>query len=69
MLPFLKNQKEASVGSVSEPIKRQSDGEEEDLLETIMKELFESKTGKARAQAFRAAFEFLEQEPHEENNG
>ncbi len=40
-----------------------------DILEIVIKELFEAKTDKARVDAFRTAFQLLEQEPHEENNG
>lgn len=58
-------------GSVSQPVesvKRESDGPDENLdgLEVAMKELFEAKTDSERASAFRAAFDLLEQEPHEE---
>lgn len=67
MLPFLKKQE----GSASQPVEskvRKSDNPSEDLdsLEVAMKELFSAKTDSARAAAFRAAFELLEQEPHEE---
>lgn len=57
----------------ADTLKRSSDEPKEDadldLLEMALKELFEAKTDKARADAFRAAFQILEQEPHEENNG
>lgn len=67
MLPFLRNQKESSVASSSEPIKREPDEEQElDSLEVAMKELFEAKSDKERAAAFRAAFELLEIQPHAE---
>lgn len=74
MLPFLKKQNEASVGSASEPVKRKTDEDKEeegsyDFLEAVMEELFQAKDAKARAEAFRAAFQLLEQEPHEETNG
>lgn len=68
MLPFLKKQ-EGSVSQPVETLKRESDNPEEDLngLEVAMKELFSAKTDSERAAAFRAAFQLLEQEPHEES--
>lgn len=50
-----------------ETLKRKSDDEPEaceetSMLETVIKELFDAKTDKERASAFRAAFAILEQE-------
>jgi len=57
-------------GSVSAPVeseKREPDeGAEFDSLEVAMEELFSAKSPKERAAAFRAAFELLEEQPHEE---
>lgn len=66
MLPFLKNKQEASTSDGTDVLRRASEGEEFDWLEVAMQELFNAKTDKERAAAFRAAFEILEQEPHEE---
>lgn len=67
MLPFLKTQQEGSASGPVESIKRESDGDDGfDSLEVAMKELFSAKDDKARAAAFRAAFDLLEQQPHEE---
>ena len=69
MLPFLKNKMEGSVSMPADSIKREPDeGKEESLdsLEIAMKELFEAKSDKERAAAFRAAFELLESQPHKE---
>lgn len=67
MLPFLRNQHEGSVSAPVESVKRESDeGVEFDSLEVAMQELFSAKSDKERAAAFRAAFELLEQQPHEE---
>ena len=69
MLPFLKKQKEASVSAPAESIKRETDEDKEesfDALEVAMEELFNAKSNSERAAAFRAAFELLEQQPHEE---
>lgn len=69
VLPFLKNVKEGAVSVPADAVKRKADedlGSDADLLETVLEELFSAKTGKARAEAFRAAFQLLEQEPHEE---
>ena len=72
LLPFLKS-KEGSASLPAEIKTRKPDegevSEDTDLLEMVLKELFEAKTDKARAEAFRTAFQLLEQEPHEENNG
>ena len=37
-----------------------------DILEVAMEDLFSAKSPKERAAAFRAAFELLEEQPHEE---
>lgn len=67
MLPFLKNKQEASASSPVESVKREPDeGAEFDSLEVAMQELFSAKSDKERAAAFRAAFELLESQPHEE---
>lgn len=69
MLPFLKQKMEGSVSMPADSIKREPDeGKEESLdsLEIAMKELFEAKSDKERAAAFRAAFELLESQPHKE---
>lgn len=68
LLPFLKSKE---PGSDSAPVSTLERGniEQLDLLGIVMKELFEAKTNGERANAFRAAFQLLEQEPHEENNG
>lgn len=70
LLPFMK----AKEGSASLPVETQKRSPDEpsgesDLLEMAIKELFEAKTDKARVSAFKTAFQLLEQEPHEENNG
>lgn len=50
-----------------ESVQRESDdGAEIDSLEVAMKELFGAKTDKERAEAFRAAFDLLEEQPHAE---
>lgn len=67
MLPFLKNKMEGSVSAPVESEQRQPDNEpESDSLEVAMKELFNAKSDKERAAAFRAAFDLLEMQPHEE---
>lgn len=72
MLPYLKRQKEASVSPVPDKIERKPDSEEEesfDYLEGCMGELasaLKADDHQAAAAAFRAAFEILEMEPHEE---
>ncbi len=57
-------------GSVSAPVETEKrepdDGAEFDSLEVAMEELFSAKSAKERAAAFRAAFELLEEQPHEE---
>ncbi len=66
MLPFMKF-KEGSVSAPVESVTREPDEEKEpDSLEVAMKELFSAKTDSERAAAFRAAFDLLEIQPHEE---
>lgn len=60
---------EGSVSLPADTIKREPDELSEepfDSLEVAMKELFDAKTDAERAAAFRAAFDLLEKEPHEE---
>ena len=70
MLPFLKDLKEASVSQPAPVQKREPDEEQEyDALESAMEDFChaeERKDYQAMAEAFRAAFEILESEPHEE---
>jgi len=69
LLPFLKNKMEGSVAVEPDSVKREPDNEPElDSLEIAVKELFDAKSDKDRAAAFRAAFELLEMQPHEEAN-
>lgn len=71
MLPFLKHNKDASSSSPIEAISRKpDDGEEYDVLESAMEDLchaIDAKDYKSAAAAFRAGFELLESQPHEEN--
>lgn len=75
MLPFLKNQKEASGGDGGDQasIKRKPDEDADfDSLEVAAEEILfaiEKKDSKALATAFRAAFDMCESQPHEENHG
>jgi len=70
MLPFLKDLKEASVSAPVDVKKREPDEEMEyDALESAMEDFChaeERKDYQAMAEAFRAAFEILESEPHQE---
>jgi len=67
MLNFLKKQQEGSASGPVESVEREhDDGFEFDSLETAMEELFAAKSPKERAAAFRAAFELLEEQPHDE---
>jgi hypothetical protein len=67
MLPFLKKQHESGVAGPVETVKREPDQESEpDSLEVAMQELFSAKSDKERAAAFRAAFDLLETQPHDE---
>jgi hypothetical protein len=69
MLPFLKK-KEASVSMPADVKVRESDHEESyDPMESAMEDLCHAEERKdyaAMADAFRAAFELLESQPHEE---
>ena len=72
MLPFLKNNKEASISETPDSIKREHDedsSEEYDMLESAAEDLISavhSKDVKAVCSALRAAFQMLDSEPHEE---
>ena len=72
MIPFLKD-KQASVASASAPIQRKPDEDAEpdyDGMEACMSELaaaLKADDSKAAAVAFRAAFDLLESQPHEES--
>lgn len=71
MLPFLNSKaKEASVSMPPETVKRDPDVEPEyDTLESAAEDMiaaFHAKDAKALCMAFRAAFDLLESEPHEE---
>lgn len=70
MLPFLKNNKEASMSEDADPIKRKSDdGEDFDGLAMAAQDLCDAihaKDTKAVAQALKAAFQICDMEPHEE---
>ena len=67
MLPFLKKRMEGSVSLPADKIVREPDEPKEvDSLEIAMEELFSASSAKDRAAAFRAAFELLEKQPHEE---
>lgn len=70
MLPFLKGNKEGSVSTDADPIKRKSDsGEEYDSLESAAEELISAvhaKDAKAVCSALRSAFQLCDLEPHEE---
>lgn len=71
MLPFLKKTKEASVSLPSSIQKREPDEEADyDALESAAEDLchaIERKDYKAIALAWRAGFQLLEGEPHEED--
>jgi len=70
MLPFLKNNKEASISAEIPAIKRESDDESDyDMLESAAEDLISavhSKNIKAVCSALRAAFQIYDSEPHEE---
>jgi hypothetical protein len=71
MLPFLKNNKDATVGSDSAPIKMQTnDDKEPDSLELAMQELHThlgSSDWKSAAECFRAAIDLCGSEPEEQD--
>ncbi len=73
MLPFLKNNKDASASMPIESMERKpDDGAEYDSMESAAEDLcnaIKAEDYKAAAAALRAAFELMESEPHEENNG
>lgn len=67
MLPFLKKRKQDA--GIAMEYRKPDDEESVDGLEVAMKDLCdaeEKKDYKAMAAAFRAAFEMLEVQPHEE---
>lgn len=72
MLPFLKRKDEASASGPVDPIQKMHTTEDEqefDPLESAMEELcaaIERKDYKAAAEAFRASFDLLEMQPHDE---
>jgi hypothetical protein len=73
MLPFLKQKQEGSASSPVESVKREpdEDGQEYDSLESAVADLFDaykSMDNKAGAAALRAAFDILENQPHEESD-
>jgi hypothetical protein len=72
MLPFLKNQHEASASGPVEAVKRESDHSDEyDVLEAAAEDLckaIQSKDYKAAAAALRAAFELCGSQPDEEGS-
>jgi len=69
MLPFLEK-KTGSISNDATELLRRPDSKESvsASLEVAMKELFQAKDDKARALAFKSAFELLEASPHKENN-
>jgi hypothetical protein len=72
MLPFLKNTQEGSASSPIEPIKRESDHEEDyDGLHACAEDLHAAvKSGDIPgiASALKAAFQICDSEPHEEGD-
>lgn len=68
MLPFLEKKQGAAVSDAGTELLRRPDGRKDvsAALEVAMKELFQAKDDKARALAFKAAFELLEASPHKE---
>ena len=72
MLPFLKRKEEVGMSGPIEKVERKPDddaGDDLDYLEGCMSELSEAlKSGdhKAAAEAFRAACQIVDTEPHEE---
>ena len=70
MLPFLAKTKEGSVSAPVEVQKREPDEEQDyDSLESAVEDLFaafKANDVKAGCAAFRAAFDLLESQPHEE---
>lgn len=70
MLPFLKHTKEASTAMGVDKIERKpDDGSDYDSLESACEDFgnaIAAKDWKAAAAAWRAGFELLDSEPHEE---
>lgn len=70
MLPFKTYREGAASSEPVEPVKRKPDEESEfDSLESAAEDLchaVEAKDYKAIASALRAAFELMEEEPHQE---
>lgn len=70
MLPFLKQNKEATVSVQPEKVERKPDEPEDlDYLEGCVQELIaavKSGDAKAAARAFKDAFQVCESEPHDE---
>lgn len=77
MLPFLKRDKEASVSGPVESKQMNTHPDDEldldyDSMESAMEDLanaLATKNYKAAAEAFRAAFDLLETQPHDEYEG
>ena len=73
-LPFLKRTKEGSVSMPVETVKRTPDDESSesyDYMESVADDLISavhSKDSKGVVAALKAAFEIMEESPHEENN-
>lgn len=72
MLPFLKRTQDAAASAPAPAVKREPDEHSEmDPLEGGMEELARAlgvKNYKLAAEVFRAAFEMLDSEPHEEGS-
>jgi hypothetical protein len=73
MLPFLKRKDESGASAPVDPAKQMITRDEDDLdhdhLEVAMEELshaLKAEDYKAAAEAFRAAFDLLEVQPHDE---
>lgn len=71
MLPFLEKKLGSPQDSTTALVRRPENKKDVSAsLEVAMKELFQAQDNKARALAFKAAFELLERSPHnEEPNG
>ncbi len=69
MLPFLEKKIGSASNAPAELLRRPDEAKDVSAsLEVAMKELFQAKDDKARALAFKSAFELLEASPHKENN-
>lgn len=67
MLPFLQKKNVPAQDSGTVLVKRPENKKDVSAaLEVAMKELFLAQDNKARALAFKAAFELLESQPHKE---